>query len=141
WVSLSFEKVTEPGVGHFVIIQTRVAHAALSDYGILRGTLVRAMQRRRDHCVLLVGNFRTSSLPHLIVGGEVGPYGYVVPRHKPESWHIDFHVVVPQAALVPAGVVRRAFDHRSASVDRHLVGEDSVRQIFGVVDHFFSQLW
>src|SRR5260370_1179059 len=127
--------------GYIALSQvTRVAHTALADYCILRGTLVRAMQRWRDHCVLLVGNLRTSSLPHLIVCCEVRPHRHVVPRHKPESGHVDFHVVVPQAALVPGAVVRCAFDHRSAGVDRHLVGKDSVRPIHGLDDLILGKM-
>ena len=59
-VVLALQEMVEPAVSQRVVIQPRVAHVALADHGVFRGALVAAMQRRRDHRVLLVARSRAS---------------------------------------------------------------------------------
>ena len=53
----------------------------------------------------------------------------VVPRHEPQAREIQWHVVVPQPALVPGGIVRRAPDHRAACRHGHRVGVNAARAL------------
>ena len=139
-VLLSLEKVIEPRVGQLVIVQPRVAHAALSDDGILGGALVAAVERGRDHRVLLIRDLRTGRLPHVIVGSEVGPNGDVVPGHEPKTRHVDLHIVMEETSLVPRGIVRRPANHRTPGINRHLVGEDSVWSIHSLNDFILGKM-
>ena len=140
-VVVALEEHIEPTPRERVIVESRVAHAPLADDGVLRGALVRAMERRRDHRILLVRNLRPRRLSHVVVGGEVRPDGDVIPRHEPEPGHVDAHVVVEQAAAVPRRIVRCALDHRAARRDpRHAIGKDALRAIDGPNDVHLGQM-
>ncbi len=126
---LAFEIVIEPRVSQLVVIQTRVADAAFADHRVFRRAFVGAMERRRNHRVLLVGNLGRCSLAHVVEGCEVWTNRHVIPRHEPEPGYVDAHVFVPEPAFVPSGIVRLALNHRAARVYRHAIREDAMRRI------------
>ena len=119
----------EPVVGHFAVIEPRVAHASLAHNGVFRRPRVTAMQHRSDHGVLFIGNILICGLSDVVVHRKIRPRRNVIPRHKIKARNVDLHVVVPQAALIPRRIVRRAFDHRSAGRHGHFISKDASRAI------------
>ncbi len=107
-VVLAFQKVIKPSIGDGVIIEARVAQVAIAYHSVFRGALVAAMRHGRDDGVLLVGDGGTGGLADVIVGGKVGADADVIPGHEPEAGNVDAHAVVPEAALVPGGIVGSA---------------------------------
>src|SRR5665213_2259492 len=76
-----------------------------------------------------------SSSAHVIVRSKVRPNRYVIPRHEPQSWNVDLHVVMEQAATIPCWIVGRTLDHGATSCDTgHRVCKDPVRAIV-CLDH------
>ena len=123
------QELVEESVHDLLVVEPRVAHAALADNRVLRRARVRAVRDGSDDGPLLVRRVPFRGLPDVRERREVGTDRDVVPRHVPESRDVDGHVVVPQPALVPGGIVRRTLDHPATRRVRHLVREDPVRPV------------
>ena len=114
-IVFALEEVIEPCVGEGVVVEAGVPHAAFADDGVFLGARVAAVQRGRDDGVLFVGSLAFCGRANEVVRSEIRSSGDVVPGHEPEAGNVDRHGVgLPESALAPRGIVRRALDHRAA---------------------------
>src|ERR1039458_8571141 len=116
---------------HAKLLVLHVRSPIESPHHVEGGALVAAMQRGSDHGVLLIGDLRTGGLADMVISGQVGTHGDVVPGHEPEARDVDSHVVVPEAAAIPGRIVGGALDHGAAGGDFGAVGENAMRSVDG----------
>ena len=124
-VVLALEEMVEPSIGERRIVPPGIALVALTHDRVLGRACIAAVQRRRDHEVLLFRHGRRRGLPHVIEESEIRPDRDIVPAHEIEAWHVDHHVVPVQPTAVPRGVAGSPLNHAAAGDVRLGVGEDA----------------
>ena len=124
-VVLALEEVVEPAVGERRIVPAGISFVPLADDGVLGGTCISAVQRRRDHEVLLFRDVGRCRLADVVEQRDVGADRDVVPAHHVESRHIDLHVVAVETSAGPCRIGGRPLDHAAAGDVRLGVGEDA----------------